>query len=160
ALGQPAPLTARQVLAVNLLTDVLPAIAVAVQEPEHNELAGLAREGLGGLDKPLRNEALARGLRTAVPSLGAFLAARLVQDVPQARVVGLGSVIGTQLAQTLRLGQAQGRPTRAVTARVTASAALVAAGMAVPAIRRFFSLAAPSPVSLSLVAAAFALAYV
>src|ERR1700704_2582652 len=33
--GLATPLTTRQVLAVNLVTDVLPAVSVAVQEPEH-----------------------------------------------------------------------------------------------------------------------------
>ena len=43
--GFATPLTTRQVLSVNLVTDVLPAPAVAVQEPEHRNLAGLRREG-------------------------------------------------------------------------------------------------------------------
>src|SRR5947209_11235572 len=41
-VGLASPLVARQVLAVNLITDALPALAVALQEPAHRHLAALA----------------------------------------------------------------------------------------------------------------------
>jgi cation-transporting P-type ATPase I len=49
------PLTARQILALNVITDLLPATAVALQQPESRSLAGLNREGQAALGKPLRN---------------------------------------------------------------------------------------------------------
>ncbi|MBW3656593.1 MAG: HAD-IC family P-type ATPase, partial [Gemmatimonadetes bacterium] len=72
-LGLASPLTTRQILTVNLITDVLPALAVALQQPAHRELAALSREGAGALEAPLRREVLRRGTATALPSLGAYL---------------------------------------------------------------------------------------
>jgi len=44
-LGQAAPLTTRQILGVNMISDVLPALAVGLQGPETRHLASLSREG-------------------------------------------------------------------------------------------------------------------
>jgi hypothetical protein len=52
---------------VNLVTDVLPAVAIAVQDPEHRDLSRLAREEATGLDRPSRNDLLWRGIATAAP---------------------------------------------------------------------------------------------
>lgn len=51
-LGLASPLTTRQILTVNLITDVLPALAVALQQPAHRELAALSREGAGRSKRP------------------------------------------------------------------------------------------------------------
>ena len=72
-LGRDAPLTTRQILTINLVTDVLPALGVAVQQPEHRKLAALAREGTAGLGTPLRDDILRRAAATGVPSLAAYL---------------------------------------------------------------------------------------
>jgi hypothetical protein len=94
--GLPSPLTTRRLLAVNMVTDVLPAVAPAIQEPEHRNLSGLAREGATGLDEPLREDILVRGTATAVPSLAAYLAARRIADPVCARSVAFASIVATR----------------------------------------------------------------
>src|SRR5689334_11078819 len=107
--GLPTPLTTRQVLTVNLVTDVFPAVSVAIQPPEHRNLAQLSREGGSALDAALRADVVRRGIATAVPSLGAYvLAARLVGPAAGG-TVAYTSIVSSQLAQTIDLGQAEGR---------------------------------------------------
>ena len=152
AFGLRAPLTTRQVLAVNLVTDVLPAIAVAVQEPAHRELAALSREGTVSLGTPLRNDILRRGAATAIPSIAAYLLAGPRRDPVRAQTVAFSTVVTTQLAQTLALGRARGQLTGAVAAGVAGSAAVLAAAIALPPLQSFFGLALPSPYGLALIA--------
>jgi len=152
--GLPAPLTTRQLLAVNLVTDVLPALAVAVQEPEHRNLSGLAREGASGLDAPLRADILRRGVATAVPSLGAYLVARQITDPLRARSVAFASIIATQLGHTVDLGRVEGRLSAPVIGAVGASAGLTAAALALPGLQSFLGLAVPGPLGLAIVLAA------
>jgi len=77
--GLASPLTTRQVRTVNLVTDVLPAVSVAVQPPEHRDLAELSREGGAALDAPLRADIIRRAIATGASSFGAYLlASRLI----------------------------------------------------------------------------------
>ena len=172
--GLAPPLSTRQVLAVNLVTDILPAVAVAVQEPEHRELAGLAREGTVALGGPLRRDVVRRAVATAVPSFLAYLLARLRGggDPRRAGAVAFTTVVGGQLAQTLELdsssgpgsggsesgsggyGSGSGRRSRAVDGAVIGSAAFVAAAVALPPLQGFLGLAVPTPFGLVLCAAA------
>ena len=69
--GLPVPLTTRQILTVNLATDVLPAVAIALQDPEHRDVSALAREGGAALGRPLRQDIKRRGVVTALPSFAA-----------------------------------------------------------------------------------------
>jgi cation-transporting P-type ATPase I len=131
---------------VNLVTDVLPAVAIAVQEPEHRDLSRLAREGAAGLDRPLRNDVLWRGIATAAPSFGAYLLAARLASPARAQAVAFGSIVGTQLSQTIDLGRTEGRLTGAVGGAAAASAALVAACLSLPPLQRFLGLAMPTPV--------------
>jgi cation-transporting ATPase I len=137
--GLAAPLTTRQVLAVNLITDVLPAVAIAVQEPEHRDLAGLAREGTRGLDAPLRRDVLRRGIATAVPSFGAYLIAARAGDPAQARAVAFSTVVTTQLGQTVQLGRAEGRLTGPVIGAVAATTGFLALALTAPPLQGFLS---------------------
>ena len=154
--GLAPPLSTRQVLAVNLVTDILPAVAVAVQEPEHRDLAGLAREGTGALGGPLRRDVVRRGVATAVPSFVAYLLARLrgAGDPRRANAVAFTTIVSGQLAQTLELGGAEGRRSRAVDGAVAGSAAFVAAAVALPPLQGFLGLAVPGPFGLALCAGA------
>src|SRR5579875_2649392 len=85
--GLASPLTTRQVLAVNLVTDVLPALSVAVQQPEHRDLAALSREGTAALDRPLRRGILNRGAATALPSFLAYALSFPIPDQSRRRAV-------------------------------------------------------------------------
>jgi magnesium-transporting ATPase (P-type) len=152
--GQAAPLTTRQVLTVNLVTDVLPAVSVAIQPPEHRDLALLSREGGAALDGPLRADIRRRAIATAVPSTAAYLGAALLSSPQQARTVAYLSILTTQLAQTVDLGRSDGRMTRGVLTTAAASMAVVGATVFVPRLRAFFALAVPAPIGLVLAAGA------
>jgi cation-transporting ATPase I len=151
-LGLASPLVTRQILAVNLITDALPALAVALQRPADRNLAGLAREGEGALDKPLRDDVLRRGVSTAVPALAGYLLA-LPAGLPQARAVAFAGIVATQLAQTLDAGRAEGGLTRPVLGAVAGSGGLLLATLTVPALRELLLLAAPTPLGWALIAA-------
>ena len=148
------PLTARQILAINLVTDLLPALAVTLQEPEHRSLAGLNREGEAALGKPLRNDIFRRAVTCAAPSLASYLIMLRASPLPHARSVAYASIISTQLAQTLDAGRAEGRLTRSVVGAVAGSAAILAASFAVPPLRNFLNLAVPGPAGWALAGAA------
>src|ERR671910_2228430 len=151
-LGLRSALSARQILAVNLVSDLLPAVSVAVQEPEHRRLSRLAREGTNALDAPLRSEILRRGAATAVPALRAHILADRSGAQPQ--TVAFASIVGTQLAQTLDAGRLDGRLSRSVIGAVGGTTALLALAITVPPLQRFFGLSAPSLRALALIAGA------
>jgi magnesium-transporting ATPase (P-type) len=152
--GLPAPLTTRQVLAVNLITDVLPAIAVAIQEPEHRNLAGLAREGTAAMDQPLRDDVIRRGLATGVPSLAAYAISSRASDPARARALAFTSIVSCQLSQTVDLGRAEGKLSGGVLAAVGGLSVFVASALAFPPLQRFMGLAVPTPPDVLLCAAA------
>lgn len=151
-IGVTTPLIARQILAVNAITDILPALAVALQQPEHRNLAGLHREGEASLNKPLRNEVIRRGVATTLPSLASYLM-MLGSGVPQARSVAFGSIVATQLAQTLDSGWSEGTLTKPVLSAVAGSAGVLLAAFTVPPLRGFLQLVLPAPLGWALIGA-------
>ena len=152
-LGLASPLTTRQILAVNLITDALPALSVALQRPENRHLASLAREGTSALDKPLRRDVIRRGAATTVPSLAAFAITLAVSGLPQARTVAFAGIVATQLAQTLKAGWVEGGLTPPVFGAVAASSGFLVAAITVPALRTLLTLTIPTPLSLGLIGA-------
>jgi magnesium-transporting ATPase (P-type) len=152
-LGLASPLTSRQILAVNLVTDVWPALAVALQQPEHHDLSALAREGASALDAPLRNDILRRGTATAAPSLINYLLALRSVSQPEARTVAFASIVFTQLAQTLDAGRADGGLSRSVLGAVAGSTGLLIVALTVRPLRTFLGLATPTSLGAVLVAA-------
>jgi magnesium-transporting ATPase (P-type) len=142
-LGRAVPLTVRQILATNLITDALPALAIVTQRPEHRHLAALAREGSAALDRPLRADIMLRATATAAPTTGAYLLT-LRRGLPEARTVAFASIVGTQLAQTVLAGWRAGTLTRPVAAAVAASGGAAGLLLALPTLRRFFELTVPS----------------
>jgi cation-transporting ATPase I len=145
ASGGPLPLTTRQVLTINLVTDVLPAVSVAIQQPEHRNLAALSREGGSALDAPLRADIIRRGIATGAPSFAAYLLASRMISPAAAGSVAYLSIVTTQLAQTLDVGQAEGRLTAPVFGAVAGSLGVVGTTLTVPTLRAFLGLA---PVTL------------
>jgi len=124
-----------------------------LQRPADRNLAGLAREGEGALDKPLRDDVLRRGVATAAPALAAYLVALGTGGLPQARAVAFASIVTTQLAQTLDAGRTGDGLTRPVVAAVAASGGLLVAALTVPALRDLLLLAAPTPLGWVLIGA-------
>ena len=155
-LGMATPLTTRQVLAVNLVTDVLPAIALAAQPPEHRDLAALAREGDIGLAGPLRDEVIRRAIATGAPSLAAYILASRRWGVGPARSVAFASIVSTQLAQALHLGWTEHRLTGPVRMAVVVSYGILASSLGLGPVRALLGLAAPGVGALGLATGATA----
>jgi cation-transporting ATPase I len=94
-------LNARQLLAVNLLTDLLPALAVAVRPPRDitpESLLALGPDAAVG--DGLSGEIAARAIATWLSTTGGWLAARSVSTPGGASTVAFASLVGGQLAQT------------------------------------------------------------
>jgi magnesium-transporting ATPase (P-type) len=150
ALGFTSPLNTRQILAVNLITDALPALSVVLQPPEHRNLAALAREGTAALDAPLRRDVFRRGTATALPALAAYLLARRKGSPDEAGAVAFGTVVATQLAQTLDAGWSEQNLNLPVVGAVGGSAAFLLATLTLRPLRDLLGLALPAPVGWTL----------
>jgi calcium-translocating P-type ATPase len=156
--GRAPPLNTRQILTVNLVTDVLPAVSVAIQPPEHRNLAELSREGGAALDGPLRADITRRGIATGTPSFAAYMLTSRVAGPAAGQCVAYISLVTTQLAQTVDLGQAEGGLTGSVLGAVAGSLAVVAATVTVPGARSFLALTPPTGAGLLIAGGASALA--
>jgi cation-transporting ATPase I len=150
ALGGRSPLNTRQLLLVNLLTDMFPALAVAVAAPRRaadtgevdpgDPLAGhpLAEELRAGphrgFTSAVRRLVLVRGAATAAGATGAWATGRLTGSRSRANSMGLAALISTQLAQTAWTGR------RSPLVLVTAAGSLVVLVGVVqtPLVSRFF----------------------
>ncbi|WP_040447157.1 cation-translocating P-type ATPase [Ktedonobacter racemifer] len=157
-LGLELPLTPRQILAMNAITDILPALAVTLQKPEHRHLATLKREGTSALDRPLRDDILRRALISALPALGAYLLT-LPLGLAQARTIAFASIVATQLAQTLDIGRSEGTLTRPVLAAVASSSAVLIAAMTLPLLRDLLQFVTPTPIGWAILGASALLAF-
>ena len=105
ALGGVAPLNARQLLLVNLLTDMAPALAIALREPPGQSNESLLRAGPdASLGTALTRDIVIRAGATASGATTAWGVARLTGTPTRARTVGLVALVGTQLAQTVVAG--------------------------------------------------------
>jgi cation-transporting ATPase I len=130
-----SPLNARQLLLVNLLTDVAPAMAIALRPPSGAALMAIANEGPeASLGDPLSRDIAVRAVVTGLGAGGAWLIGRVSGSASRARTIGLVALVGTQLGQTL----VSGGPSRPVLTTSLASAALLAAIVQTPGISRFF----------------------
>jgi magnesium-transporting ATPase (P-type) len=152
-MGHAAPLNTSQILVVNLITDALPALSVVLQQPEHHRLAELAREGTSALDAALRRDVFRRGAATALPALGAYLLTRRLAGVDQASSVAFGTIVSTQLSQTLDAGWAEGNLSNSVLGAVVASAGVLVSAMTLRPLRDLLRLTLPGPVGWSLMGA-------
>ncbi len=150
ALGGRSPLGTRQLLLVNLLTDMFPALAVAVAAPRRpaeaqidpdDPLAGhpLAEELRAGPHRgfttAVRRLVVVRGAATAAGATGAWATGRLTGSRSRAGSMGLAALISTQLAQTAWTG----RRSPLVLATAAGSFAVLVAVVQTPFVSRFFS---------------------
>ena len=143
AVSGASPVNARQLLLVNLLTDMAPALAIALREPPDRTPERLLHEGpdasLGGA---LTREIAVRAGTTAVGATTAWIAASATGTPTRARTVALAALVGTQLAQTLVSG---GRSPLVAGASVVSAGALVAA-IQTPGVSQFFGCRPLGPV--------------
>ncbi|MFI9363055.1 HAD-IC family P-type ATPase [Kitasatospora sp. NPDC053057] len=151
-----APMSTRQILLVNLLTDMFPAMAVAVtprDDPPDGETA--PRAGTAALDAPLARQIRHRGLVTALGATTAWLIGTATPgSARRTSTMALCGVVGAQLAQTLT-GRAR---SPLVLATVLGSAAALAAIVQTPGISRFFGCTPLGPVAWAGVAASIVVA--
>ncbi|SCL58211.1 cation-translocating P-type ATPase [Micromonospora peucetia] len=142
ATGRSA-LTGRQLLLVNLLTDLAPALAIAVRPPGADHADGLLREGPDtSLGETMTREI---GLRAAATTLGAtagWTLARYTGRRRRAGTVALVSLVGTQLGQTVLAGGTS----PAVLASTAASVGVLAAVVQTPGVSQFFGCTPLGPV--------------
>jgi cation-transporting P-type ATPase I len=126
-LSGDSPLGTRQLLLVNLLTDLFPAMAVAVTRPDD--------DGSGGLGDGLTRAITSRGVTTGVGATTAWLIGRCTPGtVRRTSTMALCGLVGTQLAQTLR-GR---RRSPLVVGTAVGSALVLAAIVQTPGVSRFF----------------------
>ncbi|WP_243747515.1 cation-translocating P-type ATPase [Mycolicibacterium sp. CBMA 226] len=92
-----SPLSTRQLLVVNLLTDALPAAALAVSAPTESVSAA----GRGPDQAALWRTVGLRGVTTALAATAAWWLARLTGRRRRASTVGLVALVAAQLGQTL-----------------------------------------------------------
>ena len=157
AVGGRAPLGTRQLLLVNLLTDMFPALAVAVAAPRRtpdaeddgplagHPLAAVLRAGPHrGFTREVRRMVLVRGAATAAGATGAWAVGRLtLPSRGRASTMGLAALIATQLAQTAWTG----RRSPLVLTTVAGSFAVLVAIVQTPGLSRFFGCTPLDPLS-------------
>jgi cation-transporting P-type ATPase I len=103
-VGGDDTLNARQLLLVNLLTDVLPTMAIAIQPPPGRSAAVLLAEGPDtSLGWALNREIYLRAAITSGGAGAAWLAARMLAPRRQVSTVALVGLVATQLGQTMAL---------------------------------------------------------
>ncbi len=99
-----APLNARQLLLVNLLTDTAPALAIAIRQPARPTPEQLVSEGPEASLGTFARDIAMRATLTTAGATGAWLAARATGTRAHASTVGMTAVVGTQLGQTILVG--------------------------------------------------------
>ena len=125
AISGTAPMNARQLLLVNLLTDALPAAALAVSTP-----ASPPADTRRGLDEEeLWRLVVERGTTTTIGATSAWALARLTGRPTRASTVGLVALVATQLAQTI-----VDSPTPLVVGTAAGSMAALGAAISTPGV--------------------------
>jgi cation-transporting ATPase I len=143
ALTGRSPLSARQLLLVNLLTDLAPAMAIALRPPDPEATPALLAEGPeASLGAALTRDITARAVTTATATSAAWAAARLTGRAKRARTVALAALVGAQLGQTVAIG---GR-SPAVLASSFGSAAVLVGIVQTPVLSGFFGCTPLGPV--------------
>lgn len=156
-LAGSSPLSTRQLLLVNLLTDMFPAMAVAVTPSDDPSTAARAETGPMGLDvlgAPLLRAIRRRGVTTCLGAVTAYLIGRLTPGSNRRSTsMALCGVVGAQLVQTLS-GR---RHSPLVWTTALGSAAVLAALVQTPGVSHFFGCTPLGPVALTGVTLAIAL---
>jgi cation-transporting P-type ATPase I len=145
----------RQILLVNMMTDLLPAMAIAVRPPVERSPERLLREGPeSSLKEALTADIVLRGVTTAAGATSAWIAARVTGRAHRASTVGLLALVGTQLGQTLITGGAN----PSIIGTVAGSSALLAATVQTPGVSQFFGCTPVGPVGWGIAVGASAAA--
>jgi len=137
-------LNARQLLLVNVFTDLVPSLALAVREPEGTNPQALLTEGPeASLGSALNGDILIRGGITAAGGLAAWTGGRLTGITRRrASTTALVGLVGAQLGQTL----VAGRRSPLVVAASVGSAAALALVIQTPGVSQFFGCTPLGPI--------------
>ncbi|MCX4469178.1 cation-translocating P-type ATPase [Micromonospora sp. NBC_01655] len=136
-------LTGRQLLLVNLLTDLAPAMAIAVRPPASDHADHLLREGPdSSLGETLNREIALRAASTTLGATVGWTLARYTGRRRRAGTVALASLIGTQLGQTVLAGGTS----PAVLASTAASIGVLVLVVQTPGVSQFFGCTPLGPV--------------
>lgn len=156
-LAGSAPLSTRQMLLVNLFTDLFPAMAVAVTPTEDTtpDAPGDAPLGTSVLGAPLIRQIRHRALTTCLGATAAWLFGRFTPGTARrSTTMALCAVVGTQLAQTL----ADRRDSPLVRVTSLGSAVVLVALVETPGVSQLFGCTPLGPLAWAGVAAAITLA--
>ncbi len=139
-----SPLNARQLLLVNLLTDIAPALTIAVRRPTNRTPEQLAAEGPElSLGAPLRRKIALRAVSTASGAAAAWSIASVTGRPRRASTTALVALVGTQLGQTIASSW-----TDPLTVSVAfGSAALLCATVQTPVVSNLFGCVPLGPVA-------------
>jgi cation-transporting ATPase I len=143
AVSGRSPIGARQLLLVNLLTDMLPAMTIALRPPPGRRPEELLHEGPdASLGSALARQIALRAAATSAGAFGAWLMARPTGSSRRAGTVALVGLVGTQLGQTAVVG----RTSPVVLASTAASAAALVGIVQTPVVSHFFGCTPMGPV--------------
>ncbi|MDC0675035.1 cation-translocating P-type ATPase [Nannocystis radixulma] len=145
-----ATLNARQLLLINLLTDVAPTMAIALRPPAPESLRHFLSEGPEvALGEALDRDITLRAITTAGGAAAAWLAAHVLPGGRRgASTVGLLALVGTQLGQTLFAGKL----TRDVVITSLGSLAVMLAVVETPGLSHLFGCRPLGPIGLGIAA--------
>jgi P-type Ca2+ transporter type 2C len=163
--GNGAALTPMQLLWINLITDVLPGIALALEPPEPGVMEGAPSQNHGSIfgARDLKKLVGEGALLAAGPMLAGFYgAARFGAGSPQSRTMAFGSLVTAQLLHAISCRSARqsvfgpGRlPNNPyLNQTLLASGVAQAGAMLIPGLRKLMGLAPLDPVSALLTAVA------
>ncbi|MER5222735.1 cation-translocating P-type ATPase [Streptomyces flaveus] len=145
-------LNARQLLLVNLLTDMLPAMAIAARPPAGHSDRLLAEGPEVSLGKALMRHIRLRAAVTTAAATVAWIAARATGTRAHADTVSLVALVASQLLQTL---QDAGRDP-VVAAAVVGSLVVLGVVVSVPGLSHFFGSRPLGPVGWTIAVASAA----
>ncbi|MFB6371987.1 MAG: cation-translocating P-type ATPase [Bradymonadaceae bacterium] len=152
-----SPLNARQLLLVNLMTDIAPSMAMALRHPEVERLDRLMRQDPTDLMGGQLDRALA--IRAGATASGAGLAWGASRCLPggdrrRDSTVALLALVGSQLGQTIFLGN----PTRETIWAGLGSVGVLLATVMIPGLSQLFGSCPVGPIGLSVATGSSAMA--
>ncbi|MEV6386691.1 cation-translocating P-type ATPase [Nocardia xishanensis] len=162
AVSGHAPLGTRQFLLVNMLTDMFPALALALSPDRDEQDAAdpqqrarqLAEIPPARLGPELAHTIAVRGIATAAGAATAWTVARYTGSHRRAATIGLVALIGTQLGQTL----ISGHDSPLVWLTTAASGAVLGAVVMTPGVCNYFGCTPLGPVGWTIAATSAAAA--
>lgn len=138
-----SPLATRQLLLVNLLTDLLPAMAIALRPPTRRSPEDILHEGPdASLGAALLKQIGVRAVTTGGGATGAWMLARATGTRRRASTVSLAALVGTQLGQTVVLGG----NSPVVLASTVISGAVLVGVIQTPGVSQFFGCTPLGPI--------------